>query len=98
LGKKRKNRGYSKGSKGRGDTVQCQSCGAVIPRAKAKKVYRRSSLVDSSLAKELRKQGAYIAGVENISYYCVSCAVRLGRYAPRAEEDRRKQFKKKRWE
>lgn len=87
---KRKSHGRSKGSKGRGILVQCASCGATIPKDKAEKVKRRVSLVDRSLAKELRKKGAYISSPVRTKYYCVSCAVHRGIVKVRAEEDRRK--------
>lgn len=87
---KRKSHGRSKGDKGRGGFVQCASCGAMVPRDKAKKVTKRVSLVDYSLAKELRQKGAYIAAPVKTKYYCVSCAVHRGVVKVRAENKRRK--------
>lgn len=92
--KKRKSSGRSKGGKGRSNTVQCDACGKSIPRDKAKKIYRRTSLVDSRLARELRKKGAYFPGSQSIKWYCINCAVHRGYYAPRDKEKRRKPYKK----
>lgn len=86
---KRKSHGRSKGSKGRGSLVQCASCGATVPKDKAEKVTKKVSLVDRSLEKELRKQGAYISTPVRTKYYCVSCAVHRGIVNVRSEEDRR---------
>jgi small subunit ribosomal protein S26e len=86
---KRKNRGRSKGQKGRGDVVQCSGCGELVPRDKAKKVTRRVSLVDPVLAKELRQKGAYISSRTETLYYCISCAVYRGLVKVRAREERK---------
>lgn len=88
--KKRKNRGRRKGSKGRGRLVQCASCGQLIPVDKAKKVYKWVSLIEGSLSKELRQQGAYLPRRQIIKYYCVSCAIHRHVVSPRSKEDRRK--------
>ncbi|MDH7564023.1 MAG: 30S ribosomal protein S26e [Candidatus Bathyarchaeota archaeon] len=86
---KRKSRGRSKGGKGSSGVVQCQSCGQLVPRDKAKKVTRRFSIVDAQLAKELRQKGTYIAAPADTKYYCVSCAVHRGVVKVRAERERR---------
>ncbi len=87
--KKRKSRGRSKGGKGRSDFIHCSNCGQLIPRDKAKKVTSRISLVEPTLAKELKSAGAYIAAPKTIKYYCVSCAVHYGLVKVRAREERR---------
>lgn len=86
---KRKSRGRSKGGKGSSGVVQCASCGAMVPRDKAKKSTRRLSFVDAALAKELRQKGTYIAAPMDTKYYCVSCAVHRGIVKVRAEKERR---------
>jgi small subunit ribosomal protein S26e len=86
---KRKSRGRSKGSKGKSSLVQCSSCGELVPRDKAKKVSRRVSMVDSTLYRELRQKGAYIASSAETRYYCVSCAVHRGVVKVRAKDERR---------
>lgn len=86
--KKRKSRGRAKGGKGRSDFVHCSNCGHLVPRDKAKKVTSRISLVEPTLAKELRSAGAYIATPKTIKYYCVSCAVHYGFVKVRAREER----------
>ncbi|MCK5562934.1 30S ribosomal protein S26e [Candidatus Bathyarchaeota archaeon] len=96
---KRKSRGRSKGSKGRGSLVQCSGCGQLVPRDKAKKTSRRVSLVDSRLYKELRQQGAYMPTHVATRYYCISCAVHRGVVKVRARVERktrtrRKQFRR----
>jgi len=88
--KKRKSRGRSKGRKGREDKVQCDSCGAWIPRSKAKKVTRYISPVDPQLAKELEKKGTTIQRYPVTKYYCISCAVYRGIVKIRARENRKR--------
>lgn len=73
--KKRASRGRRKGSKGSSDRIQCTNCGATVPRDKAKKVTSRLNLVEHTLAKELRAQGAYIAAPTILKWYCISCAI-----------------------
>ncbi|UCE28747.1 MAG: 30S ribosomal protein S26e [Candidatus Bathyarchaeota archaeon] len=94
---KRKSRGRSKGGKGKSGFVQCNKCGQLVPRDKAKKVSRRVSLVDSRLFKELRKAGTYVASQTATKYYCVSCAVHSGVVKVRSRDERRKPFKKRRF-
>ncbi len=56
--KKRTSRGRTKGGKGSSGTVHCSQCGAMVPRDKAKKVTGRITLVEPTLAKELRGSGS----------------------------------------
>ena len=86
---KRKSRGRSKGSKGKGSLVQCQGCGQQVPRDKVKRVSRRISLVDSLLYKELKQKGTYVASSTETRYYCVSCAVHRGVVKVRSKNERR---------
>ena len=87
--KKRKSRGRSKGGKGRSGTIYCTNCGSAVPRDKAKKVTTRMSLVEPTLARELRAAGAYIASPTTVRYYCISCAVHYGIVKVRAQSERR---------
>ncbi len=87
--KKRKSRGRSKGGKGRSGTIYCSNCGASVPRDKAKKVTTRLSLVEPTLARELRAAGAYIASPTTVRYYCISCSVHYGIVKVRAKNERR---------
>lgn len=87
--KKRTSRGRTKGGKGSSGTVHCSQCGAMVPRDKAKKVTGRISLVEPTLAKELKSQGAYISPSTDVKFYCVSCAVHRGVVKVRSELDRR---------
>ncbi|MCW4021237.1 MAG: 30S ribosomal protein S26e [Candidatus Bathyarchaeota archaeon] len=87
---KRKSRGRSKGQKGRSSLVQCSSCGELVPRDKAKKSTRRVSLVDPTLGKELRQQGAYMPGRVATKYYCISCAVHRGVVKVRSKDSRKR--------
>jgi small subunit ribosomal protein S26e len=89
LSKKRKSRGRSKGGKGRSDTVYCSNCGAAVPRDKAKRVTTRLSLVEPTLARELRQAGAYIAAPTTTRFYCISCSVHYGIVKVRAKNERR---------
>ncbi|MEM4391913.1 MAG: 30S ribosomal protein S26e [Candidatus Nitrosotenuis sp.] len=72
---KRASRGRRKGGKGSSDRIQCTNCGATVPKDKAKKVTSRLSLVEHSLARELKAQGAYIASPKVLKWYCISCAI-----------------------
>ena len=72
---KRASRGRRKGGKGSSTRVQCTNCGASVPTDKAKKVTSRLNLVEHTLAKELRAQGAYIASPTILKWYCISCAI-----------------------
>ena len=87
--KKRSSRGRSKGGKGASGFVQCDNCGGLVPRDKAKHVSRYVSLVDRTLAKELKSQGAQIASQKVVKTYCVSCAVHYGVVKVRSKYDRR---------
>lgn len=87
---KRKNRGRKKGDKGSEGMVQCDNCGAFVPRSKITRVTRRVSLVGGDLARELRKQGAYIAESVITKNLCVSCAIHYGVLKVRAREERKK--------
>ncbi len=89
LPKKRKSRGRAKGGKGRSDMVQCSNCGSLVPKDKAKRYTSRVSLVEPTLARELRAAGAYIAAPTTIKFYCVSCAVHYGLVKVRARNERR---------
>ena len=87
--KKRASRGRSKGGKGSSGVVHCSQCGALVPRDKAKKVTGRITLVEPTLAKELRAAGAYIPLSTDVKFYCVSCAVHRGIVKVRSEAERR---------
>ena len=89
MSKKRKSRGRSKGAKGSSSLIHCSNCGAAVPRDKAKKVTTRMSLVEPTLARELRQAGAYIAAPTQIRYYCISCSVHYGIVKVRAKNERR---------
>jgi len=89
MGKKRKSRGRSKGGKGRSELVQCSNCGMQVPRDKAKRMTHWVSLVEPTLARELRAKGTYIARRQVVKFYCVSCAVHFGVSKVRAREERR---------
>ncbi|HSE99503.1 MAG TPA: 30S ribosomal protein S26e, partial [Nitrososphaeraceae archaeon] len=47
------------------------------------------TLVEPTLAKELRAQGAYISPATDVKFYCVSCAVHRGIVKVRSELERR---------
>ncbi len=87
--KKRSSGGRSKGGKGRSGTVQCSYCGAQVPRDKAKRTTKYTSLVDSKILKELQDQGATINRTKTTKYLCISCAIHRGVVNIRAKEDRR---------
>lgn len=87
--KKRSSGGRSKGGKGRSGMVQCSYCGAQVPRDKAKRQTRYTSLVDSRIFKELRDQGARIQRTKTVKYLCISCAVHRGVVKVRSKVDRK---------
>lgn len=93
MGKKRKSRGRSKGKKGRGKMIQCAGCGQLVPRDKAKCISRWVSVVDSRIAKELKKQGAYLPRRRVTRCFCVSCSIHRHLFSPRAQEERQKEQK-----
>jgi len=86
---KRASRGRRKGGKGSSGRIQCTNCGATVPIDKAKKVTSRLNLVEHTLAKELRAQGAYIASPRILKWYCISCAIHFGILKIRSESKRR---------
>lgn len=69
--------------------VQCSYCGAQVPRDKAKRTTRYTSLVDSRVLKELKAQGAQISRTKTTKYLCISCAVHRGVVKIRSKEDRK---------
>ncbi len=69
--------------------VQCSFCGAQVPKDKAKRTTRYTSLVDRRLLKELKDQGAQIARYRTTKYLCVSCAVHRGVVKVRSKEERK---------
>lgn len=87
---KRKNRGRGKGAKGHEPMVQCDNCGAFVPRSKIVRVTRRVSLVSGDLARELKKQGAYIAEATVTKNLCISCAIHYGILKVRSREERKR--------
>ncbi len=88
--KKRKSRGRHKGGKGREYMVQCDECGALVPRSKAVRVTRPYTVIDPQLARELRNQGAIIPTYKVTKTYCIRCAVHRGIIKIRSEEERKK--------
>ncbi len=87
--KKRKSGGRSKGSKGKGGLTQCSSCGRLVPSDKVKKETKYVTLIDPTLARELRKEGTQIPRERRVKYYCVSCAVHRGSVKIRSKETRK---------
>jgi small subunit ribosomal protein S26e len=87
--KKRTSGGRSKGGKGRSGMTQCSFCGAQVPRGKAKKVTKYTSLVEPRLLKELRESGAQIARYQTTKTLCISCAVHRGVVKIRGKAERK---------
>jgi small subunit ribosomal protein S26e len=90
MGKKRKSSGRAKGQSGKGTTVQCDKCGRMVPSDKAKRVTKRTRLVDWQLQQELERDGAVVMGATTTQRLCVSCAVHKGHVKIRAKKDRRR--------
>jgi small subunit ribosomal protein S26e len=76
--------------------VQCSYCGAQVPRDKAKRVTKYTSLVEPRLLKELKDQGAQIARYRSTKYLCISCAVHRGVVKVRGKEERKTAPKRRR--
>jgi small subunit ribosomal protein S26e len=89
LAKKRKSAGRAKGGAGHKGAVQCSRCGRLVPADKAKKYTKNVSSVEPQIARELRKEGAYIPSHRVTQYYCVSCAVHSGKVHIREADQRR---------
>ena len=87
--KKRTSRGRTKGGKGSSGRFIVVNVGRWFPEIKFKKITGRITLVEPTLAKELKAQGAYIAPSTDVKFYCVSCAVHRGVVKVRSEVDRR---------
>jgi len=88
--KKRKSRGRHKGDKGKEPMVQCDECGALVPRSKVVKVTKKYAPIDPQLANELRKKGAIIPMYEITKNLCIRCAIFRGIIKIRPEEERKK--------
>ena len=86
---KRASRGRRKGGKGRSGNVQCDNCGRTVPRDKVKKITTAINLVDHTLAKELREQGAYIPTTKVTKTLCISCGIHFKILKIRSEDSRR---------
>jgi len=76
--------------------VQCSYCGALVPRDKAKRVTRWTSLVDYRLLKELRNKGARIARAKTTKSLCISCAIHRGVIKVRGKEERKSRSRRRR--
>ena len=72
--------------------MQCSQCGRPVPRDKAKKVTQRITLVEPSLARELRAAGTYIPYGTTQKNYCVSCAIHFGIVNVRAKSERNRPY------
>ncbi|RLE80766.1 MAG: 30S ribosomal protein S26e [Thermoprotei archaeon] len=70
--------------------VQCDYCGALVPRSKAKKITRNVSIIDPQLARELREKGAIIPTYKLTRYVCIRCAVFYGIVKIRSREERKR--------
>lgn len=68
--------------------MQCDICGGLVPKDKAKRVTTYISPVDATLARELRSKGTYIMRTKVEKNYCVSCAVHRGLVKVRAKAER----------
>ncbi len=90
MAKKRKSRGRHKGAKGSEDRVQCDKCGALIPRSKAVKVSVWSLPIDPKLARELKAKGAILPRYKIVKNYCIRCAIHYGIIRIRSWKERKK--------
>ena len=86
---KRKSRGRNKGSKGQAGRLQCDICGAWVPRDKAIKITKPVSLLEPQLARDLIKAGALISRRIVTKNYCVKCAISKRVVKVRAKDERK---------
>jgi ribosomal protein S26 len=63
-----------KGQSGRARSVECASCGALVPRDKAIAKRRFGLSLNRRLMKILKNQGARIHAGRTLVFYCISCA------------------------
>nr|WP_147664674.1 30S ribosomal protein S26e [Candidatus Prometheoarchaeum syntrophicum]QEE17789.1 30S ribosomal protein S26e [Candidatus Prometheoarchaeum syntrophicum] len=91
--KKRRSGGRTGSKGGRDGSVHCAKCGRLVPRGKAKRVTKFVSLVDGTIAKELRDSGAIVPRRQESSWYCISCAIHNHKIHIRASGDRNKREK-----
>ena len=67
-----------------------------MPRDKAKRVTRYTSLVDRRMLKELQDQGAQVARYRTTKYLCISCAVHRHVVHVRSKDDRKTKTRRRR--
>jgi small subunit ribosomal protein S26e len=67
-----------------------------VPRDKAKRVTRYTSLVDRRVLKELQAQGASVARYQTTKYLCISCAVHRHVVHVRSKDERKTRTRRKR--
>ena len=67
-----------------------------MPRDKAKRVTRYTSLVDRRVLKELQAQGASVARYQTTKYLCISCAVHRHVVHVRSKDDRKTRTRRRR--
>lgn len=67
-----------------------------MPRDKAKRVTRYTSLVDRRVLKELQAQGASVARYQTTKYLCISCAVHRHVVHVRSKDERKTRTRRKR--
>ena len=65
----------------------------LFQKIKQKKLHLTSKLSRTSIAKELRAQGAYIAAPKVTKWYCISCAIHFKVLKIRSADQRRKHTK-----
>lgn len=67
-----------------------------MPRDKAKRVTRYTSLVDRRVLKELQDQGASVARYQTTKYLCISCAVHRHVVHVRSKDERKTRTRRRR--
>ena len=86
--KKRKSGGRTGSSSGRDGQVQCNKCGRMVPRGKAKRVSSYVNLMDATIRKELQDAGAIMPTRRVTHWYCISCAIHTHKIHIRSGESR----------
>ncbi|MCP4762073.1 MAG: 30S ribosomal protein S26e [archaeon] len=89
--KKRKNSG--KGQTGKVPSVQCNKCGRMVPKTKAKRVTRPTRLMEGVIYKELKAAGAIMPSGKSTKWLCISCAVHSRTVKIRSSADRKNRDK-----
>lgn len=93
---KRQNHGRQKKNRGATSNVQCNQCGALVPKDKAVSRTSNSPVIEAAAMDDLRVATIYeapeVPTFMNIENHCISCACHLRIVKVRSKEDRKIRF------